>query len=660
MIPLLSDVVVLLSVSLAVLYVSHGIRLPPIVGFLITGVLLGPHGLGLVQSVHDVEQLAEIGVILVLFAIGLEFSLADLMRMRRLALVGGTIQVFGVLGLVFGVLSLAGMPAREAMFLGMIASLSSTAVVLRLLQQNAEVDAPHGRTSLAVLVYQDLMIVPMMLLIPVLAGGGGGVGVALVQFAGKAVGILVMVFVLARHVVPRLLEKIVGTRSRDMFLLAVVTTCLLVAWAGSAAGLSLALGAFLAGLIVSESEYSHQALSEILPFRDLFASFFFISIGMLLDVRLVVSSPLLFAALVAGVLVLKALVAGAATLALGLSLRTAVLVGLALSQVGEFSFILAGRGAAQGIMNDASFQWFLVAAVASIGVTPFLMAASPKLAEALDRLPLPQRIKAGALPVTSPHAGTELADHIVVVGFGINGSNVARAARVAGIPFVAIEMNPTVVHQQRDAGVDIRYGDAAQPAVLEEAGIHRARVCVVAISDAAATRRVVALARTLNPACQIIARTRYLVEMEPLQAAGANLVIPEELETSLEIVARVLASYLVPRRDIEGFLAEVRAGGYEMLRTPHVTAPSMADLQFALSEMEISTLKVDEGCALAGHRLDETDLRRLYGITVVAIRRGEDVLSNPGGDTVILPGDGLIVLGLSEEVNAASELFGQA
>jgi monovalent cation:H+ antiporter-2, CPA2 family len=659
-IALLKDIVILLGVSLVVLYVSHWLRLPVVVGFLLTGILVGPHGLGMVSDVARVQQLAEVGVILVLFTIGLEFSVADLLRLRRAALLGGTLQVFGVMGVAFAILVAWGVDPRSALFLGMIASLSSTAVVLRLLQQRAEVDAPHGRTSVAILVYQDLMIVPMMLAMPLLAGEGGGIGPALAGFAAKAAGILLMVFVLARFVVPRLLAKVVETRSRDMFLLAVVTTCLVVAWMGSEAGLSLALGAFLAGLIVSESEYSHQALSDVLPFRDLFSSFFFISIGMLLDVRLAAGEPLVLASLTLGVLALKSIVAGGAILALGFSLRTAVLAGLALSQVGEFSFILASSGVVRGLMSQGHYQWFLVVAVVSIGVTPFLVAAAPRVADALDRLPLSARIKAGALRDVEPDADDALEDHVVVVGFGINGSNVARAARVAGIPLLAIEMNPAVVQAQRARGVHIHYGDASQAAVLEHAGIVRARVCVVAISDAAATRRVVALVHALNPACQVIARTRYLREMEPLQAAGAHLVIPEELETSLEIVARVLASYLVPRRDIEGFLAEVRAGGYEMLRTPHGTAPSMADLQLTLSEMEVSTLKVDAGSAVAGRRLDETDLRKLYGITVVAIRRGDDVLSNPGGDTVVQPGDALIVLGLSDEVNAASELFGRA
>jgi len=658
--PLLTDIVILLGVSLLVLYLSHGVRLPPVVAFLVTGVLLGPHGLGVVRAVHEVEQLAEIGVILVLFAVGLEFSLKDLLRVRRSVLVGGTVQMCSVIAAVFAVLALAGVGRREALFLALIASMSSTAVVLRILQQRAETDAPHGQTSLAILVYQDLMIVPMMLLVPVLAGTGGSPAAAIGAFAFKAAAILALVPLLARVVVPRVLERIVDTRSRDMFLLAVVGTCLAVAWVASTAGLSLALGAFLAGVIVAESEYSHQALADILPFRDLFASFFFISIGMLLDVRLVAQSPLLLGLLVGSVLVIKAGAAALATMVVGLSLRAAVLTGLALAQVGEFSFILAGSGMSEGLIGGASYQRFLAVAVASIGATPFLMTMAPRLAHALGRLPLPARLKAGGIAASASARGAASAapsDHVVVVGFGVNGGNVARAAAVAGVPFVAVDMNPAVVRAQRAAGVPIHYGDATQEATLEHAGVPRARVVVVAISDAAATRRVTALARAMSPSCRIIARTRWMREVEPLLAAGADLVIPEELETSLEIVARVLAGYLVPKREIDAFLTEVRAGSYTMLRAPSTAGPTLADLQPRLAEVEISTLRVDADSPLAGRRLADTDLRRLFGVTVVAIRRGEELLPNPGAEVRLQAGDALIVMGLNEEVASASALF---
>jgi len=658
--PILTDVVILLGVSIVVVYLSHRARLPPVVGFLITGVLLGPHGLGVVQGVDEVELLAEIGVILVLFSVGLEFSLAELLRMKRAVLLGGSVQVLGVVAVTFGLLRMAGVTGSQAFFLGLIASLSSTAVVIRLLQSRAELDAPHGRLGLAILVYQDLMIVPMMLLIPVLGGMQGSFGGALAGFALKAAVVLAAVLLLARAVVPRLLRAIVRTRSRDLFLLSIVAMCLATAWGAAEAGLSLALGAFLAGLIVSESDYSVQALSDILPFRDLFASFFFISIGMLLDVGLVASEPAGVLALVTGVLLVKGIVAGAAALVLRMSLATAVLSGVALSQVGEFSFVLARNGLAEGLLSSEAYRWFLVVAVASIGVTPFLMAAGPRLARALSSLPLPQWVRVGGLSPL-PHGGGDTpptSDHVVVIGFGLNGRNVASAARVAGVPVVAIDMNPTIVAAARTEGVPILFGDATQRPMLEHLRVGTARVAVVAISDAAATRMITAQLRDLAPGCRIIARTRHLSEVEPLRDAGADVVIPEELETSVEIVARLLGVYLVPRREIEAFLAELRAGGYEMLRTAASTSLSLSDLGGSLTDVEITTLRVREGGSIVGHRLADTDLRRLYGVSVLAIRRGEETIPNPGGDSVVEAGDALVVLGLAEEISAASALFG--
>ncbi|MDH3205412.1 MAG: cation:proton antiporter [Gemmatimonadota bacterium] len=652
---LLADVVILLVVSIGVLYGSRGIKLPPVVGFLITGMLLGPHGLGLVQGVEEVEQLAEIGVVLLLFTIGLEFSLAELLRMRRAVLVGGSVQIVVVTTVAWAGLLAAGLPSRQALFLGMTASLSSTAVVLRLLQQSAEVEAPHGRMSLAILVYQDLMIVPMMLLVPLLAGTSGGVVPALGGFVAQATAILVLVVVLARFIVPQLLGRVVHTRSRDLFLLTVVTVCLGVAWMSSLAGLSLPLGAFLAGLLISESEYSHQALADILPFRDLFAIFFFISVGMLLDLELAASQPLFLFGLVVAVLLLKSVAAGVATLVVGSSLTTGVQTGLAMSQVGEFSFVLAGVGLAAGLMTDLSYQWFVAVAVATIGVTPFLMRAAPAFSAAVTRLPLVGRLefREGSQNTDVPEASE---NHLVIIGYGINGQNVARAAAVASIPHLVVDMNPTLVASERARGVPIHYGDATRQALLEHMGVARAHAVVIVLSDAAATRQVTALARSLNPGCSIVARTRYVREVEALKELGADTVIPEELETSVEIVSRVLASYMVPRREIEAFVSEMRAGDYEMWRRPRGDAPSLFDLRQSLSDVEITTLRVDPRSAIVGQRLADSELRRIYGVTVVAIRRGDEVLANPGGDERVSPDDLLVVLGLGEEIAAASVL----
>lgn len=654
--PLLADLVTLLVVSIGVLYASYRVRLPPIVGFLISGMLLGPHGFVLVEGGEDVQQIAEIGVVLLLFTIGLEFSLADLMRMRRAALVGGSVQIAVVTGAVFLTLIQFGVPPNGALFLGLTTSLSSTAVVLRLLQQSAQIDAPHGRMSMAMLVYQDLMIVPMMLLIPVLAGTSGGLVGALGRFFVQAVAILTVVTLLARFVVPQLLDRVVHTRSRDLFLLTILTLCLSIAWVASLAGLSLALGAFLAGLLVSESEYSHQALADILPFRDVFASFFFISIGMLLDLQLAASQPILLVALVLGVLLVKVLAGTIAVLVVGSPLRTAVITGMATSQVGEFSFVLAGAGIAAGLVSDSSYQWFVATTVATIGLTPFLVTSAPRLASLLHRLPLPHHLQSRGRVAESERTPKRLENHLVVIGYGINGRNVSRAATVAGIPYVAVDMNPALVTTERALGVPVFYGDATREALLEHLGVPRARAVVVALSDAAATRQVTSLVRALNPTCSIVARTRYVREVEALKGLGADTVVPEELETSVEIVSRVLTGYLVPRAEIEAFVSEIRAGNYEMWRSPAAVAPSLHDLKQTLTDVEITTLRVDAGSTLAGQRLVDSDLRRVFGVTVVAIRRGEQLIPNPRGDERVVEGDLLVVLGLGEEIAAAAGL----
>lgn len=652
--PLLADLVVLLAVSIGVLYVSHLVKLPPVVGFLLSGLLLGPHGLGLIRRVEQVEQLAEIGVVLLLFAIGIEFSLGTLLRMKRSVLFGGSLQVLGVTLAVYGVSALGGLPHNHALFLGMIASLSSTAVVLTLLQQRGEIDAPHGRLSLAMLVYQDLMIVPMMLLIPVLAGSGEGLLPALGSFLVQTVLVLALVLLLGHFVVPRLLDRVVHTRSRDLFLLTIVTLCLLVAWAASLVGLSLALGAFLAGLLVSESEYSHQALADILPFRDLFAAFFFVSVGMLLDLRLAAGEPLFLVAAVAGLLIVKIAGAWLAAVAVGAPLRVGVLTGMAMSQVGEFSFVLAGAGLAAGIMTGVTYQWFVAASVATIGVTPFMLAAAPRVASVVSsRLPLGER---RAMTRGADEASPSLENHLVIVGYGVNGRNVARAARLAGVPHVVVDINPTLVAAGRSEGVPIHYGDATRAALLEHLGVRKARAVVVVLSDAAVTRQVVALVRGLNVGCTLVARTRYVREVEALKALGADTVIPEELETSVQIVSRVLSSYLVPREEIEAFVSSIRAGDYEMWRTAVTKGGSLLDLQHAMSDLEIASLRVQAGSAIAGQRLADSDLRRVYGVTVVAIRRGDELIANPGGDTVVEAGDLLVVLGIGEEIAAASLL----
>lgn len=643
--PLFKDIFIIFGLSIVVLFLCLRIKLPAIVGFLITGILAGPHGLGLIDAVHEVEILSEIGVVLLLFTIGIEFSLKELIQIKKSVVIGGSAQVFFTSIVFFFWALKTGLTVPQSIFMGFLISLSSTAIVLKLLQERAEIESPHGRTSLGILIFQDLAVVPMILVTPLLAGAGGSVTVSILILILKAVFIILLVIVSTRWLVPKIFYHITQTRNREIFLLTVVVICLAVAWLTYALGLSLALGAFLAGLIISESEYSHQALGNILPFRDVFLSFFFVSIGMLLNLDFLYRNMSMVVVFTVGVLVLKTIIGGVTTMFLGYPLRTMILVGCALSQVGEFSFVLSRAGVEYGLLTQGNtYQLFLAVSVITMIATPFMVTLSPRLADIAQHLPLPDRVTAG---IHHEMKITDIVhtDHLIIIGFGVNGRNVARAANAATVPYVIVEMNPETVRREKEKGEPIFYGDATHEAVLEFAGVHTARIVVIAIADAAATRKITALSRRLSHTVHIIARTRFLQEMEPLYELGADEVVPEEYETSVEIFSRVLTKYLIPRDEIERFIHDVRADGYQMFRTLSPDAATCSNVRYCLPDVDINAYRLSEHSPIAGKTLGETELRRKYGVTVLAVRRGGTTISNPDVDLKFLTGDIIFVLG---------------
>ena len=653
---LLNDIVIIFGLAIAVLFICHRLRVPAVVGFLLTGMFVGPYGFGLVKAVHEVEILAEIGIVLLLFTIGIEFSLERLLQIRKSVLMGGSLQVLLTFLATLFIARRFGQAFGEAVFIGFLVALSSTAIVLKLIQERAEVDSPHGRTTLGILIFQDIIIVPMILVTPLLAGATGNLGESVLVLLAKGIGIILLVMVSTKWIVPQVLYQIARTRNQEIFLLSVVVICLGVAWLTSKAGLSLALGAFLAGLIISESEYSHQALGNILPFRDVFTSFFFVSIGMLLDVGFLFQQPGTIVLITLGVLVLKSIIACFATVLLGFPFRTSILVGLALSQVGEFSFILSRTGVEHGLLAGNTYQMFLAFSILSMAATPFIITLAPRAADIILRLPLPKRLISGFYPVSEIKVKSKK-DHLIIIGFGVNGRNVARAARLSGIPYAVIEMNPETVRNEQAQGEPIYYGDSTQEVVLQHANIKDARIVVTAINDPASTRRITEIIRRLNPKVHLIVRSRYLQEMKPLYELGANEVIPEEFETSVEIFTRVLAKYLIPRDEIEALVAEIRSDGYEMFRSLSKVSASFSDLKLQLHDVEISTFRISQGSPLIGKTLAQIELRGRYGISVVAIRRESQILANPGADMVLKSNDVLFVLGSSEKISEAINAF---
>jgi len=650
---LLGNLIIVFGLSIAVIFLFLRIRVPSIIGFILTGVLAGPQGLGLIGAGAEVEYLSELGVVLLLFTIGIEFSLKNLLQVKRSVLLGGFLQVGTTLAATYAFFRIGGLAWNESIFIGFLVSLSSTAIVLKLLDERAEITSPHGRNTVAILIFQDLVVVPMMIVVPFLAGIQGGGTAEFVSILGKGVSLIVIVYLSYKWIVPKLLYQIAKTRSRELFLLSIVMICLGVAWLTSELGLSLALGAFLAGLIISESEYSHEALGRILPFRDIFVSFFFISIGMLLDVSFLLENVGLILSLAIGVIVLKATTGGLATLFLGYPLRIGVLVGLALAQIGEFSFILSKTGMAYDLIDRRAYQIFLNVSLITMAATPFILNLSSSLADFSVRLPFPGILKGRFQPVDSPEQVEKretLLDHLLIIGFGVNGRNVSRAAKMAGVPYVILEINPETVRKERAKGQPIYYGDATQEAVLKHVDVEQAKVAVIAIPDAAATRRITAVLREMNPTLHIIARTRFVSEVSPLYELGADEVIPEEFETSIEIFSRALSEYLIPRDDIQRYISELRADGYKTFRGLSGEATTVYRLEKELPEFKVVTLRVNEGCPLAGKTLTEIEMRKRNHVGILAIRRGDDTILNPGGDDILYSGDVVIVSGLIENI----------
>lgn len=642
---LLLDIVVIFALAVLAAVLCHRLRLPSSIGLLLAGVLAGPELLGLIRNVHEIELLAEIGVVLLLFVIGLEISVADVKRLRHQFTLGGSSQFFGtalVVGL--GLLGL-GLSAQQSLYLGFVIALSSTAIVLRLLQERAQLETPQGRAVLATLIYQDIGVVPVMLMAPLLAGAGGGNGLAAIaSLIGRIVIVALFGYAAYRWVVPWVLERITRTRSSEAFLLGVFMLCVGIAVFTQSLGLSLALGAFLAGLILSESDYSHQAVAAMLPFRDVLMSLFFVSIGMLLDIDYLLRHPLQIGLLTLAVVVIKPLVAIGSGLLQGLPLRAAVLAGMALGQVGEFSLVATKAAVATGLLDSAIFQMVLDVAVLSMVLTPLLMGVAPRLAERLSHSPL-ARLQRPALGPAGGEGGPAYFGHVLIIGFGVTGRNLAHSARRSDVPYAVLETNAALVREGLAAGEPIHYGDASQAPILELVQAAKARAIVVVIDDAAGARRIVELARRLAPDAFILVRSRYLREVEPLLALGADEVIADELEVSIEVFSRVLARMLVPRDDIKRLIGEVRGDWRQMARGLAAEATSVPDLRVAVPDLATHTLRLGPGSALVGHTIASCGLRQTHGVTVLAITRGGTPLANPTGDTRFAAGDVVFVIG---------------
>lgn len=648
--PVLKELVVLLAFSVLVIYASHKVKLPPVVGFLLTGVLIGPGGFAIVKNTETIDVLAEIGVVMLLFMIGLEFTLESLKRIQRNFWVGGGLQVFLTVSASVLVLVLLGIPFKDAVFYGFLVSLSSTAVVLRILSDRGESAAPQGQVALAILIFQDMAIVLMIALVPVLASVQAVSPAAILGRFLLSGGAIAAVFVAARFLMPRVLHLVVRTRIREIFLITSLFVCLGMAWLTSSLGLSLALGAFLAGIIISESVYSHQVVSEILPFKDVFNSLFFISIGMLLDTAVVWDSRFVVAVLVLSILLLKSSIVILTVRFLGYTSRIAVVSGLALAQIGEFSFVLAGVGRANGLLPGDVFQVFLASSILTILATPFLIQIAPGLAERSEKAFRGGRKRA----VPESPADKRREDHVIIAGYGLNGRNLAKVLKEAGIGYVILELNPETVRHAVAEGEPIIFGDVSSRTILREAGVHKAHIMVFAISDPHTTRRGVRAAKEMNRDLFVIVRTRYASEVDELIALGADDVVPEEFETSIEIFTRVLDRFHIPPNVIDAQVKVLRSECYGILRgTCQAFRPAAERITDLLAAGTAETFYVGKGTWPAGKTLKDIGLREVTGATVLAVVRGEESFTSPGAEFMVEARDTLILVANHKDMDGA-------
>lgn len=638
----LLEAVFLLAVAVASLLLGRLVGVPPMVAWLLGGVLVGPGALGLFGPSAGVDQMAEAGVALLLFGVGIEFSLERLRKTMLRTLSGGSAQVFATVALTTLLAMWAGLPQLQAVVTGFLVALSSTAMVFKLLSDRGEVDAPQGQAVASILLFQDLAIVPMMLLLPVL-GRGPGDGSMLMEGAmalGRAGLAIAALVVIARIVLPRLLDYVASAAVPELFSASALLVAFGMAVGAHELGLSLPLGAFLAGVALSDTLYAHQVFADLLPLRDAFVAVFFTSVGLLLNPIEAIANPaLLFGML--GAVAAKGVICALVVLALWRSWRLALFAGVGLAQIGEFSFVLAREGAHAGLVPPELEQAFLGAAVVSMALTPYAINGARRLMGADTARQAPP---------------SELSDHVLLVGYGMTGASVARVLGATSIPLHVIEMDPVRVKAAKEDGVNMIFGDASRRALLGHAGTERCRAMVVAVSDRTATRRIVSLARQMNPNAAILVRAHSVEEVAELERCGATEVIPAELEASIELFARLLERLGVPRHIVRVQESIIRAGHYHALRGTVTPPEMMGEIQSLIRGGTIETVQIMEGSAAAGRTLADLRLREDTGAAVLTLVHDDLPQANPKGDTLLLAGDLVVLFGPHEALAKAVTL----
>lgn len=650
----LKQIIVLLAIAVLAVTLLMRLRLPPILGYLLTGLLVGPHGLGWIDNTEDTRLLAEFGVVFLLFTLGLEFSLPRLMVMKKEVLVLGSAQVALTTVVAVPLARFMDVSPEVAIVVGGMFAMSSTAIVVKQLKEQVELTQPHGRLAVGVLLFQDIAVVPFIILIASLSGDGGGtlwqdLGLALV----KAVAVLAVVFALGRLVLRPMFHEIAKSRSAELFTLAVLLFTLTAAWTTHAFGLSLALGAFVAGMMLGETEFRHQVEADIRPFRDMLLGLFFITIGMLVDIEELEPVLLYVIAGGLGLVVFKLATITLLSRMVTTDWNASFRAGLVLAQGGEFGFALLTLALSGGLLRPDLAQIALGSILLSMIVSPLLIRHNGPIAHRFMPRDNEAREKAKLEHDVSVHH-IQANQHVIIVGYGRVGQNIARFLEREGFEYVALDLDPFRVRSARAAGDPVYFGDGTHPDVLHAAGIDSAKVLVQTYFGFETSMRVLEQVKKLRPDLPVLIRTRDDTNLDKLQAAGATEVVPETLEASLMMSAHVMTLLGVPVRRILRDIQEVRAHRYDMLRSVFRGQNAQRiDTSHTLRE-QLTTVDINAGDYAIGKRLEDIKLDD-FNVSVSGVRRDGILGRQPGPETEVRENDTLILFGTPEDLERAED-----
>ena len=644
-------ILLLLGASVVSVILFRRAGLPPILGYLIAGALIGPHVLGFVDSGANAQHLAEFGVVFLMFSIGLEFSLARLSSMRRIVFGLGGLQVVLTLGAVTAVTIGLGLSWQSGMALGGALAMSSTAILTKLLAERLEVDAPHGREVIGVLLFQDLAVVPLLVMTQSFSGTPTEIALAIGIAIAKALGLLAFVFVFGKRLIGRWLLVVARGKSNELFILNMLLVTLGMAWLTELAGLSMALGAFVAGMLISETEFRHQVEEDIKPFRDVLLGLFFITIGMMLDFSLVAVHLLAVIGVLAALLLIKFLLVIGLSRAFGSQAGAAMRSGLWLCAGGEFGFVLLAETQASALVPSTVIQVVLSALVLSMLIAPVIVYFSDRVVMRFAASEWMMRsLQLTTLAARSMHDDK----HALICGFGRSGQYLARFLAEEGVAYVALDLDPDRVREASAAGEHVVYGNAAQREMLIAAGIKRASVLVITFADVRAAERVLRQVREIAPALPVVVRTIDDGDFEVLQKAGAAEVVPETIESMMMLASHALIHAGVPINRVLKRIRQLRAARYRAFRGFFPGEHDAGDVAGETDQLRLKSVPLSEGAFAAGQTLAALDLDAL-SVEVTAIRRRNSQTLEPYAQLQLEAGDVLVLLGVPASLSSAED-----